>query len=78
MKIDRLLAMTVLLLNRGRVSAKELADRFEVSTKTIYRDMETLNQAGIPIAAYQGTAGGFEVMEQYTDESLALANRAFR
>ena len=66
MKIDRLLAMTVLLLNRGRVSAKELADRFEVSTKTIYRDMETLNQAGIPITAYQGTAGGFEVMEQYT------------
>lgn len=66
MKIDRLLAMTVLLLNRRRVSAKELADRFEVSTKTIYRDMETLNQSGIPIAAHQGTAGGFEIMEQYT------------
>ncbi|SDF44843.1 Predicted DNA-binding transcriptional regulator YafY, contains an HTH and WYL domains [Fontibacillus panacisegetis] len=66
MKIDRLLAMTILLLNRERVSAKELADRFEVSTKTIYRDMETLNQSGIPIVAHQGTSGGFEIMEQYT------------
>ncbi|WP_152396069.1 helix-turn-helix transcriptional regulator [Paenibacillus guangzhouensis] len=66
MKIDRLLAMTVLLLNRGRISAKELAERFEVSTKTIYRDMDTLCQAGIPIAAYQGTSGGFEMMEQFT------------
>ncbi|MEC0226689.1 helix-turn-helix transcriptional regulator [Paenibacillus alba] len=66
MKIDRLLAMTVLLLNRGRVSAKELADRFEVSTKTIYRDMETLNQSGIPIVAHQGISGGFEIMEPYT------------
>ncbi|RUT33537.1 YafY family transcriptional regulator [Paenibacillus zeisoli] len=66
MKIDRLLAITVLLLNRGRVSAAELADRFEVSTKTIYRDMDTLNQAGIPVVAHQGTTGGFEIMEHYT------------
>ncbi|GAB6991128.1 helix-turn-helix transcriptional regulator [Paenibacillus pini] len=66
MKIDRILAMTVLLLNRGRVSARELAERFEVSTKTVYRDIETLCQAGIPIAAYQGTAGGFEIMDHYT------------
>jgi predicted DNA-binding transcriptional regulator YafY len=58
--------MTVLLLNRGRISAKELADRFEVSTKTIYRDMDTLSQAGVPILAHQGTTGGFEIMEQYT------------
>lgn len=66
MKIDRLLAMTILLLNRGRISAKELADRFEVSTKTIYRDMDTLSQSGIPIFAQQGTSGGFEIMEHYT------------
>lgn len=66
MKIDRLLAMTVLLLNRGRISAKELADRFEVSTKTVYRDMDTLNIAGIPIVAHKGISGGFEIMEQYT------------
>lgn len=66
MKIDRLLAITVLLLNRQRISAKELATRFEVSTKTIYRDIDTLSQAGIPIVAHQGTTGGFEIMEQYT------------
>lgn len=65
MKIDRLLAITVLLLNRGRVSAKELSERFEVSSKTIYRDMDALSQAGIPIAAYQGISGGFEIMEQF-------------
>lgn len=65
MKIDRLLAITVLLLNRGRVSAKELSERFEVSSKTIYRDMDALSQAGIPIVAYQGISGGFEIMEQF-------------
>ncbi|WP_106768676.1 helix-turn-helix transcriptional regulator [Paenibacillus faecalis] len=65
MKIDRLLATTVLLLNRGRVSAKELAERFEVSSKTIYRDMDALSQAGVPIVAYQGVSGGFEIMEQF-------------
>ncbi|SDS85263.1 Predicted DNA-binding transcriptional regulator YafY, contains an HTH and WYL domains [Paenibacillaceae bacterium GAS479] len=66
MKIDRLLAMTVLLLNRKRVSAKEMAQYFEVSTKTVYRDMETLNQSGIPIVNYKGIMGGFEIMESYT------------
>ncbi|WP_438351164.1 helix-turn-helix transcriptional regulator [Paenibacillus sp. FA6] len=66
MKIDRLLAMTVLLLNRERVSAKELAERFEVSIKTICRDMDTLSQSGIPVFAHQGTSGGFEIMKQYT------------
>ncbi|KKO54124.1 helix-turn-helix transcriptional regulator [Paenibacillus sp. DMB20] len=65
MKLDRLLAITVLLLNRGRVSAKELSERFEVTSKTIYRDMDTLNQAGIPIIAYQGVSGGFEIMESF-------------
>lgn len=66
MKIDRLLAITILLLNRQRISAKELADRFEVSVKTIYRDIDALGQAGIPVVAYQGASGGFEIMEQYT------------
>ncbi len=66
MKIDRLLAMTILLLNRKRISAAELAERFEVSTKTVYRDIETLCRAGIPIVSHQGMSGGFEVMERYT------------
>ncbi|NGZ76397.1 helix-turn-helix transcriptional regulator [Saccharibacillus alkalitolerans] len=66
MKIDRLLAITILLLNRRRISAGELAERFEVSTKTVYRDIETLSRAGIPIVSHQGASGGFELMERYT------------
>lgn len=73
MKIDRLLAITVLLLNRGKLSAKELAERFEVSSKTIYRDMDTLCQAGIPIVAHQGISGGFEIMEHYMIDKYWLS-----
>jgi predicted DNA-binding transcriptional regulator YafY len=65
MKLDRLLAITMLLLNRKRVSAKDLADRFEVTLRTVYRDMETINQAGIPIVSFAGASGGYEIMDQY-------------
>lgn len=59
MKIERLLAITVMLLNQRKVTAKELAEHFEVSLKTIYRDFETLNMAGIPVISQQGYEGGF-------------------
>ncbi|MBB6669923.1 helix-turn-helix transcriptional regulator [Cohnella nanjingensis] len=65
MKLDRLLAITMLLLNRSRVSAKELSERFEVSLRTVYRDMETLGQSGIPIISYAGVDGGYEIMDRY-------------
>ncbi len=65
LKLDRLLAITMLLLNRRRVSAKELSERFEVSLRTVYRDLETINQAGIPVVSYSGMAGGYEIMDQY-------------
>ncbi|MBB3110609.1 putative DNA-binding transcriptional regulator YafY [Paenibacillus phyllosphaerae] len=65
MKLDRLLAITMLLLNRRRVSAKELSERFEVSLRTVYRDLETINQAGIPVVSYAGASGGYEIMDQY-------------
>ncbi|MHC0620209.1 helix-turn-helix transcriptional regulator [Paenibacillus sp. M.A.Huq-82] len=65
MKIDRLLAITMLLLNRRRISAKELSDRFEVSMRTIYRDVEAINQAGIPVVSYAGNSGGYEIMDQF-------------
>ncbi|UJF33511.1 helix-turn-helix transcriptional regulator [Paenibacillus hexagrammi] len=55
----------MLLLNRKRVSAKELSDRFEVSLRTIYRDIETINQAGIPVVSYPGLTGGYEIMDEY-------------
>lgn len=54
-----------MLLSQRRVNAQTLADKFEVSLRTIYRDLETINTAGIPIASYTGTDGGYEIMEQF-------------
>jgi len=65
MKVDRLVSMILILLEQQRVGAQELADRFEVSVRTIYRDMEAINQAGIPVRSTPGVGGGFEIMEQY-------------
>ncbi|MHA7965165.1 helix-turn-helix transcriptional regulator [Paenibacillus sp. CAU 1782] len=65
MKLDRLLAIVILLLNRRMVQAKELAERFEVSVRTIYRDIEAINQAGIPIVTHQGTGGGIGLIDGF-------------
>ncbi|MCC3374259.1 YafY family protein [Cohnella sp. REN36] len=65
MKIERLLGITMLLLSQRRVNAQTLADKFEVSHRTIYRDLETINAAGIPIVSYTGSDGGYEIMEQF-------------
>lgn len=72
MKLDRLLAITMLLLGRRRIGAKELAERFEVSLRTVYRDIETLAQSGIPIVSYAGEGGGYEIMESYRLERQFL------
>jgi predicted DNA-binding transcriptional regulator YafY len=65
MKIDRLVSMILLLLEKERVGAQELANLFEVSLRTIYRDIDTINLAGIPVRAIPGVGGGFEIMPQY-------------
>ncbi|WP_379127630.1 helix-turn-helix transcriptional regulator [Paenibacillus sp. sgz500958] len=65
MKIDRLLSIVILLMNRNLIQAKDLADMFEVSVRTIYRDIESINQAGIPVVTYQGSGGGIGLMEGY-------------
>lgn len=65
MKIDRMLTIIVMLLNRERISAKELAEKFEISVRTVYRDIDTINMAGIPIVSYPGNNGGFGIMENY-------------
>lgn len=65
MKIDRLLSIIVYLLNREIVSAKELSVKFGVSVRTIQRDMESLELAGIPIVSIQGPSGGYSIMETY-------------
>lgn len=65
MKVDRLVSIIMILLDKERISAKELADRFEVSPRTIYRDMDAIAMAGIPIRGASGAGGGFEIMQNY-------------
>ena len=63
--MDRLISIIMLLLERKTVSANQLADTFGVSTRTIYRDLDTIGQAGIPIVTRMGANGGVSIMEQY-------------
>jgi predicted DNA-binding transcriptional regulator YafY len=65
MKIDRLIAVLLYLLSRDKVTAQELASHFGVTPRTIYRDMETLCLAGVPIVSYQGADGGYGLVESY-------------
>lgn len=57
--------MIMVLLEKDRIGAQELADMFEVSPRTIYRDIDTINMAGIPIRSVSGVGGGFEIMPNY-------------
>lgn len=68
MKIDRLVSIIMILLDKKRISAQELADSFEVSSRTIYRDIDTINMAGIPVLSTSGVGGGFEIMQNYKIE----------
>ncbi|MGE5654474.1 MAG: helix-turn-helix transcriptional regulator [Bacillota bacterium] len=65
MKVDRLIAITVHLLNHQTVSASALAERFEVSRRTIQRDIDVLSSAGIPIVSTYGSSGGYEIMDGF-------------
>ncbi|WP_414732785.1 helix-turn-helix transcriptional regulator [Acetobacterium carbinolicum] len=65
MKVDRLVSIIMILLDKKRIGAQELADLFEVSPRTIYRDIDTINMAGIPVHSTSGVGGGFEIMQQY-------------
>lgn len=62
MKIERLLSLIILLLVKELVTAKEMAERFNVSQRTIYRDIATLEGAGFPIVAKYGSEGGYSLM----------------
>ena len=65
MKIDRLLEIVILLLNRGYVTTREMAERFQVSQRTIQRDMVSLALAGIPLYAPADKQGGYAILPEY-------------
>lgn len=65
MKVERLVSIIMILLDKKRIGAQELADMFEVSKRTIYRDIDAITMAGIPVCTTSGVGGGFEIMEKY-------------
>ena len=77
MKIDRLMGLVVYLLKHGRTSAQKLAEEFEVSSRTIMRDLESLDQAGIPIQAFYGVDGGYQIMDSYVLEKQAATRHEY-
>lgn len=72
MASNRLFSLLYLLLNRGRMTAGELARELEVSVRTIYRDIDALSASGVPIYATQGKGGGVALMEHYTLDRAAF------
>ncbi|EDO1153122.1 WYL domain-containing protein [Listeria innocua] len=73
MKVDRLMSIVLILLDKERISAQELADRFEVSLRTIYRDIDAIDLAGVPIRSTPGVGGGFEIMPAYKMDSKVFS-----
>lgn len=73
MKTDRLIAIIMLLIEKKKVQAGELAELFGVSTRTIYRDIYAINLAGIPVISYQGAGGGIGIEENYKLDKYLLS-----
>lgn len=85
MKLDRLVAIIMLLNNRERITARELSEKFQVSVKTIQRDMEIIERAGVPIVSFKGNGGGYGIIEDFkvnnssmTKEEAALVNKLLK
>lgn len=74
MKIDRLSGLLSILANTDQITVQELADRFEVSRRTIFRDLDALSRAGIPITSCPGLGGGVSVIEGYKLNNQILSD----
>lgn len=75
MKLDRLIGVLSVLLQKESVTAPELAERFEVSRRTIGRDIEDLCKAGIPIVTTQGVGGGIRIMDGFSMDKTLLTSK---
>ena len=75
MKISRLFEIVYILISKKNVTSEELAKHFEVSVRTIYRDIDTLCEAGIPIYSKQGKNGGISIVESYILDKTLLSNK---
>lgn len=73
MQISRLFEIVYLLLDKKCMTAQQLADRFEVSVRTIYRDIDTLSQAGIPVYASRGKGGGIRLTDNFVLNKSVLS-----
>ncbi|UTC61674.1 YafY family transcriptional regulator [Treponema sp. OMZ 787] len=74
MKLERILEIIIYLLNHEKVSAKYLADYFNVSVRTIQRDMASIAEAGIPVYTLGGRYGGYAVLENYKIKNINIKN----
>lgn len=72
MQVNRLFEIIYILLDKKVVTAKELAERFEVSQRTIYRDIETLSTAGIPVYMSKGKGGGISILPEFVLNKAVL------
>ncbi len=75
MQINRLFEIIYVLLDKSTVTAKELSDRFDVSVRTIYRDVETLSSAGIPIYMSKGKGGGISLLPEFILNKAMLSEK---
>lgn len=73
MKVERLIGIIILLLQRDQVTAPELAKRFEVSRRTISRDIENICKAGVPLVTTQGFGGGISIADSYKIDKALLS-----
>lgn len=75
MQINRLLEIVYILLDKKRVTAKQLSEHFEVSQRTIYRDIDALSAAGIPVYANKGKGGGISLLDHFVLGKSMLSDK---